>query len=100
MNNKERVSLKIRCLEAHFEKYRDMWENEHKDDRALFCGIYDQLIEALYAMETMENAFVWVAFNEHFKQDEKTLCDIVKNFTGRYPVMGLGTKYEQEYYPE
>jgi len=99
MTNKEHAQLKQHLLERHFGKYREMWADECRDDRALIAGIYDQLMEAAKAMETVENNYIWVAFTRSFRADERTMCDIIKHFTGRYPVIGSG-EFEHEYYPE
>lgn len=98
MTNRELAKTKQRTLEYHFGKYREMWAEEHSDDRALIPGIYDQLMKAAQDMEKVNNTFIWVAFNNHFVEKEIIMCEIIKHFTGRYPVTGSG-QYESEYYP-
>ena len=99
MTNKEHARCKQQLLETHFGKYRRMWDDEHRDDRALIPGIYDQLMEAAKAMEKVDNNFIWVAFIKDFRVHERTMCEIIKRFTGRYPVTGSG-EFEREYYPD
>ena len=98
MTKKENAVIKQQLLEFHFGKYYRMWQDEHSDDRALIPGIYEQLMDAAKAMEKVSNNFIWVAFNKKFREDEKTMCEIIKTFTGRYPVYGHGD-LESEYYP-
>ena len=95
MNNKERAQRKQMLLEWHFGRYYQMCKDEHQDDRALIAGIYEQMMAALKGMEKVSNNYVWVAFNRMFCEDEKTMCEIIKRFTGRYPVYGN----DSEYYP-
>ena len=95
MDRKNRAKTAQRLLEWHFGRYYQMWKDEHEDDRALIGGMYDQMMEALKAMEKVDNTYVWGAFNRHFREDEKAMCEIIKRFTGRYPVYGQNS----EYYP-
>ena len=98
MTTKEHAITKQNLLKFHFGQYREMWSGKHSDDRCLVCNIYDQLMDAAKAMESVTNNYVWVAFNHKFREDERTMCDIIKRFTGRYPVCGSGA-CESEYYP-
>ena len=93
MNSKERAKKQQMLLEWHFGRYYQMWKDEHQDDRALISGMYDQMMEGLKAMEKVTNTYVWVAFSKSFRADEKTMCEIIKRFTGRYPVYGNDSEY-------
>lgn len=95
MTRKEIAKNKQKLLEWHFSRYYQMWKDEFQDDRALIGGMYEQMMEALKDMEEVSNNYVWVAFNRAFHEDEKTMCEIIKKFTGRYPVYGDN----REYYP-
>lgn len=99
MTRKENAQNKQQLLEWHFGKYRRAWDGEHEDDRGLIAGMYDQMMEALKEMEKVENNFIWVAFNKMFREQERTMCRIIKQFTGSYPVYGSGA-YKCEYFPE
>jgi len=95
MTRKERAKNEQILLEWHFGRYYQMSKDEHQDDRALIGGMYEQRMGALKAMEKVDNNYVWVAFRKTFREDEKTMCEIIKRFTGRYPVYGD----DSEYYP-
>lgn len=95
MKAKDRAKNQQMLLEWHFGRYYQMWKDEHQDDRALIGGMYEQMMEGLKAMEKVSNNYAWVAFNKSFREDEKTMCEIIKRFTGRYPVYGDNS----EYYP-
>lgn len=93
MSSKENAKNQQMLLEWHFGRYYQMWKDETQDDRALIGGMYEQMMSGLKAMEKVSNNYAWVAFNRSFHEDEKTMCEIIKRFTGRYPVYGNGSEY-------
>ena len=99
MNSKKNAETKKRLLEFHFGRYYYRWLEEHEagpinDDRNIFIGMYEQLVEAIDSMGRMKNSFVWVAFNNQMKKQEAEMCEIVKRFTGSYPIYGIGFTYD------
>ncbi len=95
MDSKKTVETKKNLLVFHFGSYYNGWKAEEvNDDRLLFCNMYDQLNDALDAMAKMKNNFVWSAFNKESKEQEKQMCEIVKRFTGSYPVYGRNSVYD------
>lgn len=76
-------SLRQKVLKHRFGKQREAWDNEHHDDRAIFCAIYDQLMEACEVMKGIENTVICVAFNNRCREDEETLARIADVFAGK-----------------
>lgn len=95
MNRKKHSETVKNMIEFHFGEYYRRWnEAGLDDDRNIFVAMYDQLTEAADAMSKVDNSFVWIAFREKMKEQEKTMCEIVKRFTGNYPVYGMGSVYD------
>lgn len=92
-----KAELKQGLLEWHFGRYRKAWDGEC-DDRAVMVGTYDSLMDALDEMKQISNSTIWSAFNKEYHNEERKMCEIIKRFTGQYPV--CGTYSESEYYPE
>lgn len=59
------------------EKYADC-----TDDRRVFVNVLDMMLEGCKAMESIENNFVCVAFNNECSEQCKMLNRIVKHFEG------------------
>lgn len=81
-DSKEYADLKARILKRCFGKYHDEWADA-EDDRYLVHSIYDQLMDALEAMENVNNSFVWCAFNRGFTAEWNVMAEIVERFTGQ-----------------
>ena len=100
MNRKKNAETKKELLQFHFGRYYHGWLQEEKnggdlnDDRNIFLRMYEQLVEAIDAMAKMNNSFVWVAFTKQMKEQEKEMCEIVKRFTGCYPLYGCDSIYD------
>lgn len=99
MNRKKNAETKKNLLQFHFGRYYNCWLNDEEvgtinDDRNVFLRMYEQLAEAIDAMAKVNNGFVWVAFNEKMRAQEKEMCEIVKCFTGSYPVYGTNSIYD------
>lgn len=71
------VYKKERFLRVSFGYYYEIYKN-YGDDRYLFCKIYDMLLEALEEMKNVRNLFIWCAFNDSFKEEVKTLQEIIE----------------------
>ena len=82
----ELVTLKLRVFNSIYGEYRKAYEGQH-DDRGLYCNMFDIMTEALEAMRKVKNNTIWVAFNHHFREEQKTMCEIVKHFEGHYPML-------------
>ena len=94
--SKKSAEIKMNVFTGVFTKYYKQWDAEGvKDDRRVFCNMYEILKEALQASAEVTNNTIWVAFNEYFRKEERIMCEIVKRFTGSFPVYG-----SHEYYPE
>lgn len=77
------ATLKLRVLTSKYSDYRKFYEevkDKYNDDRRVFQNIYEQLLEALEVMGTIENTMIWVAFNEKFNEELKTLDSIIEKF--------------------
>lgn len=77
------ATLKLRVLTSKFSDYRKFYEevkDKYNDDRRVFQNVYEQLLEALEVMGTIENTMIWVAFNEKFNEELKTLDSIIEKF--------------------
>lgn len=75
------ANIKIECLKLNFEKQYKEWRTAgFKDDRWLFCNIYDLLMEATEAMRSVNSNYVWCAFNHEFSKDYDTLVAIKNRF--------------------
>lgn len=82
-SSREIYGLYQRILEVRFGKQREAWSEVHRDDRAVFCSIYDMLMDACEIMKDIENVTICVAFNAKFREDEATLKRIAEVFKGR-----------------
>lgn len=101
MTSKQKAESKKNVLDFHFGRYYRLWIAEEEvdtfnDDRNIFLRMYEQLSEAIDAMAKMNNSFVWVAFNGQMKEQEKEMCEIVKRFTGSYPIYGMNSIYDPD----
>lgn len=75
-----KVNLGKEVLEFTYGNAYSEWNGKYHDDRLLFCNIYRILLEAYDAMATVENNYIWCAFNHKMEADEKYLKRILKNF--------------------
>lgn len=57
--------------------------NQYMDDRKLMVNMLKQLLEACEAMNSMENVFVRVVFNNAVDEQDKKMERIVTRFTGK-----------------
>lgn len=90
----ELVTLKLRVFNGIYGEYRKAYEGQH-DDRGLYCNMFDILAEALESMRKVNNNTIWVAFNKYFREEQLTMCEIVKHFEGHYPIYA-GYEYTPE----
>lgn len=72
----------IEYLKVMFGKERKQWEGA-KDDRGIFCVIYDELLEAYEIAEAINNNMICCALNEYRKKEIATMQEIKDYFTGR-----------------
>ncbi len=84
--NGEAMDTKIKLMELRYGKYRKAWEDT-SDDRKIFCNTYDMLIEACECMKSVRNTLIHVVFNRQFNDEEKTLEEILQQFTGKKEVI-------------
>jgi hypothetical protein len=82
-SNAEMYTLKQEVLKNKYSKWYDAWNDEHHDDRAVYCAIYEQLMEACEAMKSVENNSICVAFNRYCNEEKETLDRIIEVFEGR-----------------
>lgn len=61
------------------KEYRE-WNGKYKDDRQLYCNLYEMLVEALEVLSDIENNFIWCAFNKEFREELKIMDDIRERF--------------------
>ncbi|MBR1561213.1 MAG: hypothetical protein IJ646_13330 [Clostridia bacterium] len=61
--------------------------------------MFDIQMQVWEDMKKVENNTIWVATTQYTKEQERSMCEIVKVFTGSYPVYGSGD-LKQEYYPD
>lgn len=54
--------------------------NEYRDDRKLFCNIYNMIVEAVNSLPDEPNNYVCVAMNKHINEDLEVLDRIKENF--------------------
>ena len=95
MNSKKNAETLKSLLVFHFGRYYRDWNGQNlNDDRNIFVGMYDQLAEAIDDMAKVKNNFVWIAFRQKMKEQETEMCEIVKRFTGSYPVYGTNSIYD------
>jgi hypothetical protein len=80
----ETCDLKRRVLKLRYEKFYEKWlAADYRDDRGLFCNLYEMCFEMLEAMENMENNSVWVAVDRYLEEHKKMLSRIVEFFETR-----------------
>lgn len=95
MNRKQNSETLKSLLFFHFGRYYNEWNGKnHNDDRNVFAGMFDQLAEGIDDMGKVQNNFIWIAFRQKMKVQEKEMCEIVKRFTGSYPVYGTNSIYD------
>lgn len=80
--SQSRYGLKASLLKKKYEPFVEEFK-QHHDDRILVPNMLDQLLEACEAMQSMENNFVCVAFNNAFSEQNETMEEIVTRFTGK-----------------
>lgn len=64
------------------EDYR-RWLGKHRDDRALYCRLYEAIEAGLRSLPTEPNAYIKAAVSEQIKRDRETMDKIVKIFQRR-----------------
>ncbi len=77
----EDMNLHISVHNNKFKAYYDAWQNE-SDDRALFCRLYESILEECENMKKVKSNYINVAFNRLVKEDEEMMNEIVSFFTG------------------
>lgn len=77
----QRAELRRDLLKLRFQKQYEEWKKGwFCDDRLVFCNVYEILLEALDAMEKVDNSFVWVAFVRRFNEETQKLAEIKETF--------------------
>lgn len=74
------TQTQIELLNAKFGKFYNEVKDNYSDDRRLFQNIFEQLLEALEVMKTIENITIRVAFNAKFNEEMETLERIMNKF--------------------
>lgn len=93
---KREVETSLSVHYGAFGRYYKEWNVEGiRDDRRVFCNLYEIIEDALKTSTTITNNTILVALNERLRRDQRQMSEIVKHFTGSFPVFGLS-----EYYPE
>lgn len=80
-DSKKSADTKRKLLKLNFWKKRKEFEQFSNDDRRVFCNVYDMLMESLEVMESVENNYIWVAFNKKFRIDFEELKEIDSRFS-------------------
>lgn len=80
--SKNAYQLKAEMLTRKFAPYLEEYA-PCLDDRMLVVNLHKQLVEACKAMENMDNAFICVAVNNHFAEQEAWMERIVTRFSGK-----------------
>jgi hypothetical protein len=64
----------LELLKLRFGKARELWETEArgedgkwKDDRGVFCNMFDILVRSFVEMSRIKEPFIHVAFSERLK---------------------------------
>ena len=72
--------VKMNLLKNVYGKKYHEWNGKYKDDRQLYCNLYEMLVEALETMKNIKNNFIWCAFNKEFKEELRIMHDIEERF--------------------
>lgn len=75
----KRYYLKI----MYGRKYEEWRRLVEKDDRYLFCNIYEGLMDMLDDLEYCKSSGMLVAYNRYQKEQEEILKNIIENFKDR-----------------
>ena len=67
-------------LELMYGDLYTEWNGKYHDDRQIYCNIYNQMMEALEALNGMANVYVWVAVRHEMNRDEKVMREIEQKF--------------------
>lgn len=78
-DSEKSAELKRNILRLNFGKMRKQFDC-FDDDRKVFCNTYDMLMEAINAMETIENNLIWIAFNNQYHKEYSELQSIADRF--------------------
>lgn len=81
MDRTKAYRLKAEILKRKYGAIAEEFR-QSKDDRMLVANMLDQLLGACKVMETVENSFICVAFNENYHRQDEKMEEIVTRFTG------------------
>ena len=80
----ESMDLSIEVTEIKFKEYYDEWNVEDvKDDRYVFCRMYESRVKAYEDMKKVNNLTIQVALAKYLEKEYETMRDIVGYFTGQ-----------------
>ena len=80
----EHMDLSIEVTEIKFKEYYDEWNVEDvKDDRYVFCRMYEQRVKAYEDMKKVNNLTIQVALQKYLEKEYETMRGIVGYFTGQ-----------------
>ena len=78
------MELKIWVFKRNFEEYFVEWNTtDIRDDRRLFCNMYNIGLEEFENMKKVKSTFINVAFNEKMQEKIETMESIVEFFNSR-----------------
>ena len=78
------ASDKLDYLNFFYGKEYDKWAKEsHNDDRGLYCNMYKMILEAINAIQHIENNSVLVAMNDYIRDKVQVMDSVLEAFKDR-----------------
>jgi hypothetical protein len=77
------MDLLIRVLKDEFEGYYNRWNGVETDDRAIFCRMYEIIIENANKMRKVNSSYIMCAVNEAIDDDKEKMRETISYFTGQ-----------------
>ena len=77
------MNLSIWVFKNNFSRYYEAWSGINTTDRALFCRLYEIILEEKENMKKVKSNYINCAFNEAVAVDEAIMQGIVDYFTGK-----------------
>lgn len=80
MNTMEKADKQIHELEDNYGVFRHRWAEEDGERKA-FVLIYDEILKSYQIMKTVDNDYIWKAFDTQIKKDKIIMKRICRQYS-------------------
>lgn len=70
-------------MKLFYKKSYDEWNHKYRDDRNLYCVVYEEMNDALQEIENVKSGMIVSGFLKEFQKNRLMLDEIIKRFENK-----------------